>query len=90
MIERFSLRNYVVLVDCIGRLFREGKAAISREVAEIVDRIGTNAETWQAREVLIDRLACQRLALISASSALKSSLDLMASKSMSEAIMSGF
>ncbi len=32
-----------------GRLFREGKAAISREVAAIFERIGTTAETWQAR-----------------------------------------
>ena len=39
---------------------------------------------------VIDRLPGQRLALSSVSSALKSSLDLMASKSMSEAIMSGF
>jgi hypothetical protein len=32
-----------------GRLFREGKAAISREVAEFFERIGTSAETWQMR-----------------------------------------
>ena len=31
------------------RLFREGKAAISREAAEIFERLGTSAETWQAR-----------------------------------------
>jgi hypothetical protein len=36
-------------VDYTSRLFREGKAAISREVAEILERIGTTAETWQAR-----------------------------------------
>jgi hypothetical protein len=30
-------------------LFREGKAMISREVAEIFERIGTTAETWQTR-----------------------------------------
>jgi len=30
-------------------LFRAGKAAISREVAAIFDRIGTTAATWQAR-----------------------------------------
>ncbi|MGO9466045.1 MAG: hypothetical protein ACLQIB_27425 [Isosphaeraceae bacterium] len=32
-------------VDYTGRLFREGKAAISREVAAIFDRIGTTAQT---------------------------------------------
>jgi hypothetical protein len=37
------------LVDCSGHLFREGKAMISRELAEILERIGTTAETWQAR-----------------------------------------
>jgi hypothetical protein len=30
-------------------LFRESKALISREVAEILQRIGTTAETWRAR-----------------------------------------
>jgi hypothetical protein len=36
-------------VDYRGRLFREGKAMISREVAEIFEPIGTTAETWLAR-----------------------------------------
>jgi hypothetical protein len=49
MIEGFSLGSYLVLVDYTGRLFREGKATISREMAEIFERIGTTAETWQAR-----------------------------------------
>jgi hypothetical protein len=49
MIEGFALGNYLLLVDYTGRLFREGKAAISREVAEILQRIGSSAETWQAR-----------------------------------------
>jgi hypothetical protein len=39
----------LLLVDYSGRLFREGKAMISQEVAEIFERIGTTAETWQAR-----------------------------------------
>jgi hypothetical protein len=30
-------------------LFRHGKALISREVAAIFERIGTDADTWQAR-----------------------------------------
>ncbi|MGO9914911.1 MAG: hypothetical protein ACLQIB_09395 [Isosphaeraceae bacterium] len=49
MLEGFSLGNYLLLVDYTGRLFREGKAAISREVAAIFDRLGSSAETWQAR-----------------------------------------
>jgi hypothetical protein len=49
MLEGFSLGSYLLLADYTGRLFREGKAAISREVAEVLERIGTTAETWQAR-----------------------------------------
>ncbi|MGO9468236.1 MAG: hypothetical protein ACLQIB_52130 [Isosphaeraceae bacterium] len=30
-------------------MFREGKATISRELAEIFERIGTTAQAWQAR-----------------------------------------
>jgi len=30
-------------------LFREGKAAMSRELAAIFDRLGTSAESWWAR-----------------------------------------
>jgi hypothetical protein len=49
MLEGFSLGSYLLLVDYTGRLFREGKAAISREVAEIFERLGSDAEIWQAR-----------------------------------------
>ena len=49
MLEGFSLGSYLLLVDYTGRWFREGKAAISREVDEILERLGTSAETWQAR-----------------------------------------
>ena len=49
MLEGFSLGNYLLLVDYSGRLFREGKAMISREVAEILQRLGSSAESWQAR-----------------------------------------
>jgi len=47
MPEGFSLGNYLLLVDYTGRLFREGKATISGEVAAISERLGTTAETWQ-------------------------------------------
>jgi REP element-mobilizing transposase RayT len=49
MFEGFSLGSYLLLIDYTGRLFRKGKAAISREVAGIFERVGTTAETWQAR-----------------------------------------
>jgi hypothetical protein len=49
MIEGFSLGNYLLLVDYTGRLFREGKATISRELAEILERLGSSGESWQAR-----------------------------------------
>jgi hypothetical protein len=58
MLEGFSLGSYVLLVDYTGRLFRDGKAAISREVAEIFNRLGSSAETWQAR---LQRLSKGRL-----------------------------
>ncbi|MGH3429989.1 MAG: transposase [Mycobacteriales bacterium] len=49
MIEGFSLGNYVLLVDYTARLYREGKATLSREVAEILDRLGSSVDHWQAR-----------------------------------------
>jgi hypothetical protein len=49
MLEGYSLGSYLLLVDYTGRLFRAGKAAISREVAEIFERLGSSAETWQIR-----------------------------------------
>ena len=49
MLEGFSLGSYLLLVDYTGRLFRQGKARISREVACVLDRLGTSAEFWGAR-----------------------------------------
>ncbi len=49
MVEGFSLGSYLLLVEYTGRLFREGKAAISAELAGILERLGSNAESWQAR-----------------------------------------
>ena len=49
MIEGFSLGNYLLLVDYTGRLCREGKARMSRELAGILERLGSNAESWRAR-----------------------------------------
>ena len=57
MIEGFSLGSYLLLVDYTARLFREGKATLSREMAEILDRLHTSAEQWHAR---LDRLRTGR------------------------------
>ena len=57
-IEGFSLDNYLLLVEYTGRLFREGKAVISGELAGVFERLGSNAENWQAR---LQKLAAGRL-----------------------------
>ena len=49
MLEGFSLGSYLLLVDYTSRLRRQGKARVSREVASILDRLGTNADAWGHR-----------------------------------------
>ena len=49
LFEGLSIGNYLLLVDYTGRLFRERKARISAEVAGILDRLGSSAESWQFR-----------------------------------------
>ena len=49
MVEGLSLGGYLLLVDYTGRLCRNGKARIGREVASILDRLGTNADVWEHR-----------------------------------------
>ena len=56
--QGFSLGNYLLLVEYTGRLFRAGKAVISGELAGIFERLGNNAENWQAR---LQKLAAGRL-----------------------------
>jgi REP element-mobilizing transposase RayT len=58
MLEGFSLGSYLRLVDYTGRLFRDGKATISREVSNIFERLDSTAETWWAR---IEKLSKGRL-----------------------------
>jgi len=55
MIEGFTLGNYLLLVEYTGRLLREGKASISREVAMVFDRLKSDAEAWQARLLKLSR-----------------------------------
>ncbi len=58
MIEGFSLGNYLLLVEYTGKLIRDGKAVISSELAGIFERLGSDAQTWQARlhKLVADRL----------------------------------
>ncbi len=49
MLEGFSLGSYLLLVDYTSRLCRQGKARVSREVASILDRLGTSADVWGHR-----------------------------------------
>jgi hypothetical protein len=39
----------MLVVDYTGRLFRDGKAVISDELASIFERLGSNAAAWRAR-----------------------------------------
>jgi hypothetical protein len=43
MAEGFSLGSDLPLVDYTARLYRAGKAAVSREVLAILDRLGSTA-----------------------------------------------
>src|SRR5262245_49811827 len=58
MLEGFSLGSYLLLVDYTGRLFRDGKATISRKLSGIFDRLGTTAENWWSR---LEKLSNGRL-----------------------------
>ena len=58
MVAGFSLGNYLLLLECTGRLFREGEAVVSAELARTLERLGSNAENWQAR---LEKLAEGRL-----------------------------
>ena len=49
MVAGFSLGSYLLLVDYTSRLFRAGKATVSPAVAEILDRLGSGVDAWQAR-----------------------------------------
>jgi hypothetical protein len=46
------------LVDYMRRLFRQGKASISADLAAILERLGCNAQSWQHRmeKINADRL----------------------------------
>ena len=45
MMQDFPLGSYVKLVEYTGRLYRQGKASISAELAGIFERLGSRART---------------------------------------------
>ena len=49
MLAGFSLGSYFLLVDYTGRLFRDGKAAISAQLAGVFNRLEVSAERWTSR-----------------------------------------
>ncbi len=49
MMQGLSLGSYLLLLNYSGRVFREGKASVSEELTEILDRVGYSAENWQDR-----------------------------------------
>ncbi len=49
MLENFSLGSYLLLVDHTSRLCRAGKARVSREVAGILERLGSSGQLWEQR-----------------------------------------
>ncbi len=58
ILEGFTLGNYLMLVEHTGRMFREGKATVSTEMSNILERIGSSCEKWQER---LERLHRGRL-----------------------------
>ena len=58
MVQGISLGSYVKLVDYTGRLFRQGKASISAELAGIFERLNSSAQSWQVR---LEKLRGDRL-----------------------------
>jgi hypothetical protein len=55
MVEEFALGSFLRRVDYTARLCRAGKVAVSREVAAILDRLGSTAKKWQARLEMLRR-----------------------------------
>jgi len=49
MLEGFTLGHYLLLVEHTGRMFREGKASISPQLAGVLERIGADGQRWAAR-----------------------------------------
>lgn len=59
LVEKFTLGNYLLLVDYTGRLFRNGKARISEGIKKIFQRLDSSVEFWATR--LKEMLASKKL-----------------------------
>jgi hypothetical protein len=53
-----SLASQCLSIACPGRLFRERKASISAELAEIFERLVRNAQSWQFRSRSFAGIGC--------------------------------
>ena len=49
MTSCLSFAGYLRLLDWSGRLFRPGKARVPKEVAEILQRLGSSPDLWHHR-----------------------------------------
>ena len=49
MLESFSLGSYLLLVDYMGRVYRNGKARMSAGLKEVFERMGSSSEFWSER-----------------------------------------
>ena len=49
MLEKFTLGNYLLLIDYTSRMFREGKARVKDGIPPIFDRLETNLELWAGK-----------------------------------------
>jgi hypothetical protein len=58
MLAGIPLGSYLLLVDFTGRMFRDGKTAISAELNGILERLGSNTDRWWSR---IQKLSKGRL-----------------------------
>ena len=48
MLDHFSLAHYLELLEWTSRLARDGKQRLSDKVPPLLERLGTNVDTWQA------------------------------------------
>ncbi|QDS90321.1 hypothetical protein EC9_45280 [Rosistilla ulvae] len=49
MLQSFPLGSYLLLLDCTGRMFRDGKANMEAGVKEVFERLSPTPQTWQTR-----------------------------------------
>lgn len=57
MLEKFTLGNYLLLVEYTGRMYRRGKARISTRLQQIFDRLETSFEFWTSQ---LTKMLCSK------------------------------